>query len=82
MDRRQIAVKLVMDTLGLECSVETFADRLVFQKAIYLVQVGGVDLGYHFQWHLKGPYSRSLAGDAAKMWFRSLRCSGRRFYHS
>ena len=63
MDRQQIALKLILDTLGLECKVDTFEDRLICQKAIYLVQVAGVNLGYYYQWYLYGPYCRSLTKD-------------------
>jgi len=41
-----------------------FDKRLEVQKAIYLLQESGADLGYHFSWYLKGPYSPTLADDA------------------
>ena len=33
------------------------------QKAIYLAQTAGVNLGYFFHWYLHGPYSPSLTKD-------------------
>lgn len=63
MDNQQIAVKLIFDKLGLSFNMDTFQDRLILQKSIYLVQSLGTDLGYHFSWYLKGPYSASLATD-------------------
>lgn len=64
MDRRQITLKLVLDQLEAPCKVNDFDDRLAIQKAIYLVQAAGVELGYHFQWYLRGPYAPSLAKNA------------------
>ena len=64
MDRRQIRAKLVLDELGIPMSVDSFDDRLIIQKAIYLVQAGGASLGYDFRWYLRGPYSPSLSRDA------------------
>jgi uncharacterized protein YwgA len=64
MDRRQIATKLVLEALGIEPRLDTFDQRLIVQKAIYLAQVGGVHLGYFFRWYLKGPYSPALTKDA------------------
>jgi uncharacterized protein YwgA len=63
MDRRQIASVLVLKSLDIPHSLETFQQRLIVQKAIYLAQSAGVDLGYHYSWYLRGPYSSSVAGD-------------------
>ena len=63
MERRQIGVKLVMDQLGLPVRVESFADRLVLQKAVYLAQAAGVDLGYYYRWYVRGPYCPSVTDD-------------------
>jgi len=67
MNRQQIALKLVHDELGLDFSVESFEKRLILQKASYLAQAAGVNLGYHFGWYLYGPYCSSLARDAFSM---------------
>ncbi|MHA1731449.1 MAG: hypothetical protein ACTSU5_05875 [Promethearchaeota archaeon] len=43
--------------------MNNFSNRLVLQKTIYLIQKLGFDLGYRFNWYLRGPYSPSLAAD-------------------
>jgi len=63
MDRREIALKLTLNALGLPCQMREFNDRLILQKAIYLAQAAGVNLGYYFGWYLHGPYCSSLAED-------------------
>jgi len=63
MDRQQIALKLVLDSMGLKVSVDSFESRLILQKAIYLAQAAGVNLGYYYQWYLYGPYCPSLTKD-------------------
>lgn len=72
MDARLIALKLFLDELDVPSNIETIDDRKRVQKAVYLGQLSGVDLGYRFGWYLKGPYSTeltkdyySLAGDIA-----------------
>lgn len=63
MDRQQIGVKLTVDGLNLPFKTEFFVDRLIMQKAVYLAQAAGVNLGYFYQWYLHGPYSPSLTRD-------------------
>ena len=63
MDRQQIGVKLTIDGLNLPFKVDIFEDRLIMQKAVYLAQAGGVNLGYYYHWYLYGPYSPSLTRD-------------------
>jgi uncharacterized protein YwgA len=63
MDRQQIGVKLTIEGLGLEFQIKTFQDRLIMQKAIYLAQAKGINLGYYYHWYLHGPYSPSLTRD-------------------
>jgi len=63
MDRRQIGLKLVLDQLDLPVRVDTFEDRLILQKSVYLAQAAGVNLGYYFRWYLRGPYCPSVAED-------------------
>lgn len=64
MNRRQIALKLTMDELGLPLRMEEFDDRLIVQKAVYLCQAAGAEMGYYYNWYLKGPYCSALADDA------------------
>lgn len=63
MGRRQIGLKLVLDQLGLPAQIESFDDRLILQKAIYLAQAAGINLGYYYRWYLRGPYCPSVAED-------------------
>ncbi|MCD4831633.1 MAG: hypothetical protein K8R02_07505 [Anaerohalosphaeraceae bacterium] len=63
MDKRQVVIKLAADTLGLEFGIDSFQDRLISQKAIYLIQAAGTNLGYHYRWYLRGPYCSPLADD-------------------
>lgn len=67
MDRQQIELKLALDHLGLPARLNSFDDRLILQKAVYLIQAAGVDLGYFFHWYLRGPYSPALTRDAFTM---------------
>jgi len=48
-------------------SIETFEDRLILQKRIYLIQAFGLYLGYNFSWYIHGPYSPDLTRDAYKL---------------
>lgn len=63
MDRQQIGVKLTIDAVKLPFEIGSFRDRLIVQKAIYLAQAAGVNLGYYYHWYLYGPYSPSLTRD-------------------
>ena len=63
MEPKLVALKLFLDELGIPASIETIDDRKKVQKAVYLGQLSGVDLGYRFGWYLKGPYSTSLTKD-------------------
>jgi uncharacterized protein YwgA len=63
MDRQQIGVKLTIDALKLPFQIDGFMDRLIMQKAVYLAQAAGVNLGYYYHWYLHGPYSPSLTRD-------------------
>ena len=63
MDRQQIGVKLTIDGLNLPFKIDSFVDRLIMQKSVYLAQAAGVNLGYYYHWYLHGPYSPSLTQD-------------------
>jgi uncharacterized protein YwgA len=62
MDRPRLLVGL-LNRLG-HYGVETFRERLVLQKTVYLLQAFGIYLGYQFSWYLRGPYSTKLTKDA------------------
>jgi uncharacterized protein YwgA len=63
MKTKLIALKLFLEELGVLSDIDTVDERKRIQKSIYLGQVAGVDLGYHFGWYLKGPYSPELTKD-------------------
>lgn len=63
MNLQQTRLALVLSEVGVELAVKSFDQRLVLQKAIHLLQEGGVQLGYHFRWYLRGPYSPRLTED-------------------
>lgn len=63
MDPRQISCLLVLKSLGIDPSIDSFNKRLIVQKSIYLSQALGLKLGYHYRWYLRGPYCSALAQD-------------------
>lgn len=63
MEAKSIVLKLFLDSLGVSSDIASVDDRKRVQKAIYLGQLTGVDLGYRYSWYLKGPYSTSLTRD-------------------
>lgn len=63
MSPSQIVLKLVLDTIGQPVKLDTFDDRFMIQKKIFLTQLTGLDLLYRFGWYLRGPYSRELTAD-------------------
>lgn len=67
MQPSQVALKLVIDELGLSHDIRTRTQRKELQKGIYLGQLSGVDLGYRFNWYVLGPYSPSLTRDYYKL---------------
>jgi uncharacterized protein YwgA len=63
MNRRHIALKLVLDELGITLTPNLFDEHLTLQKIIYLAQELGLPLGYPYSWNMRGPYSRELTVD-------------------
>jgi uncharacterized protein YwgA len=63
MENRLIALYLVMKELGVEPDTKTLDSRKAMQKAVYLGQQAGIDLGYRFGWYILGPYSADLTRD-------------------
>lgn len=45
-------------------SMEKFDDKLQVQKIIYLLQEYGVNLGYNYEWYIRGPYCKQVSADA------------------
>ncbi len=64
MNLQQTKLGLVLESVNLPINLNTFNDRLILQKAVYLLQEAGVDMGYRFRWYLRGPYSSGLTEDA------------------
>lgn len=58
-----ISLKLVINKMKLPEKINSFQNRLKLQKATYLIQLSGIDLGYRYSWYLRGPYSTALAKD-------------------
>ncbi len=64
MDRQQILLGKVLEAAQMSLNVGTFDERLILQKAVYLLQSAGVHLGYRFRWYLRGPYSPDMTAGA------------------
>ena len=63
MEQSQVALKLLLDALGVAPTIDKVSQRKAVQKAVYLGQVSGVDLGYRYNWYRMGPYSPGLTRD-------------------
>jgi hypothetical protein len=63
MDARQVALKVTLDQLGEPSDIAGVDNRLRIQKAVYLAQAAGINLGYPYSWYVKGPYSPALTHD-------------------
>jgi len=46
--------------LGINPKLETFTERKLLQKLVFLLQQFGVDLKFNYSWYLHGPYSPDL----------------------
>ena len=46
--------------LGFKPKIDNFEDRLIIQKAVYLLQLKGVKSGFEYSLYVRGPYSREL----------------------
>jgi uncharacterized protein YwgA len=46
--------------LGITPTLETFDERKLLQKLVYLMKMFGVDFGFHYNWYIHGPYSPDL----------------------
>lgn len=58
MTNIDIANGLIFQALGVD--KETFDDCLLSQKKVFLLQSLGVDIGYSYNWYIRGPYSPDL----------------------
>lgn len=64
MTQSQILLAKSLEAASMQLSVDSFDDRLILQKAVYLLQSAGIRMGYRFRWYLKGPYSPDMTADA------------------
>lgn len=58
MNNIDIANGIIFQKMGI--GKETFDERLICQKKMYLLEGLGTDLGYSYNWYVRGPYSPSL----------------------
>jgi hypothetical protein len=63
MDGRLIVLQRFIEALGEPTDISSIDSRKRFQKAVYLGQLSGVDLGYRYSWYVHGPYSTALTKD-------------------
>ena len=63
MSNNLLALKLILDAMGVGTGIDDVNARKEKQKAVYLAKILGVDLGYSYGWYVRGPYSPSLAND-------------------
>jgi len=66
MNRRQIALKLILDELKLDPPMN-IDDLLKLQWSIYITQTILTTLGYSYEWSPKGPLSYNLQNDSLKL---------------
>lgn len=62
-ERLNLLYFLFRSFAGKSIDMSSFNDRLILQKIVYIMMSAGIKLNYHFGWHLRGPYSSSLASD-------------------
>ncbi|WP_128892925.1 hypothetical protein [Erythrobacter sp. HKB08] len=63
MTEQTDVLKLVLNELEMSHGISTMDDRIGIQKVVCLVQEAGLQLGYSYNWYVRGPYSPSLASD-------------------
>ncbi|MCP1926377.1 hypothetical protein [Bradyrhizobium elkanii] len=63
MDGRLLVLQRFIEALGEPADISSIDSRKRFQKAVYLGQLSGVDLGYRYSWYVRGPYSTALTKD-------------------
>lgn len=63
MAEQTTVLQLVLDQLQMGNSISTMDERIAIQKVVCLTQEAGLQLGYSFNWYVRGPYSPVLAAD-------------------
>lgn len=66
-DSKVIKLSALFSDLDKQILMNEFEDKLIVQKIVYLAQESGIDLGYDFEWYLRGPYCKEISGDAHKI---------------
>jgi hypothetical protein len=61
LDRKLGLTLTALRRLGLGTNVDTFEQRLIIQKAVYLLQHFGLPVDWNYFWYIRGPYSTELA---------------------
>lgn len=56
-------LQLVLNELGVANNISTQDERIAIQKLVCLTQEAGLQMGYGFNWYVRGPYSPSLTSD-------------------
>ena len=64
MDRQQVLLAKALEAANVPLSVTSFNERLILQKAVYLMQMAGIHMGYRFRWYIRGPYSPEMTAGA------------------
>ncbi|KGD19553.1 hypothetical protein DP42_4659 [Burkholderia pseudomallei] len=54
---------MALEAADQSLAVDSLEDRMRLQKAVYLMQAAGANLGYRYSWYLRGPYSTALTQD-------------------
>jgi uncharacterized protein YwgA len=49
-----------LKAVGIKPKVDLFGDRIKIQKAIFLLEQKGIEMGFNYGLHLRGPYSPTL----------------------
>jgi len=63
VETKLIALRLLLEAIGVGTDISSKERRMQVQKAVYLLQAGGVKLGYSYGWYINGPYSTALTRD-------------------
>ena len=65
MERREKLSRIVnsLRKVGFDFKVNYFNNRLKLQKYVFLLRRYGIDLGYSYNYYIRGPYSPELAND-------------------
>ena len=57
----------LFDGIEKPMSMKEFDDKLEVQKIAYMAQTYGIDLGYEFEWYIRGPYCKQVSENAHKI---------------